>query len=50
MNIAILILGITFLIRQNQYFGWNSLPKSDAELICDGITLIIFSLAFISKK
>lgn len=37
----------SFFFLQNQYFGWNAWPKSDAELICDGITMVIIALACI---
>lgn len=32
---------------ENQYFGWNYLPHSDAEMIADGIGLLILALAFV---
>lgn len=39
------IVVIEYFIKQNRYFGWNLEPKSDTELIADGITLILVSLA-----
>lgn len=31
------------------YFGRHFLPRSDAEMICDGIALLIFALAFVAS-
>lgn len=39
------IVVVEFFIKQNRYFGWNLNPQSDTELIADGITLILVSLA-----
>jgi hypothetical protein len=33
-----------FYINQNNYFGWNMTPQSDAEMICDGITILLAML------
>lgn len=45
MNTGILIIAFGFWLLQNSHFGWNAAPASDAELIADGITLLIFALA-----
>ncbi len=37
--VALIVYGLVY----NQYFGWNWSPKSEAEVICDGI----FAVAFI---
>jgi hypothetical protein len=47
MNWSIWICGMLFATEQNWYFGWHWYPHSDAELICDGIALLIFALAFV---
>lgn len=39
---------VLFYFLQNNHFGWNQFPKSDAELIADGINLALFSLAIIA--
>jgi hypothetical protein len=39
-----------FWWEQNEYFGWNRLPQSDAELIADGITIILVSIAIFASK
>ena len=44
MSYAWYLIPITYFISQNNYYGWNSLPKSDSELIVDGITLLLFVL------
>jgi hypothetical protein len=44
------IVPLTYFINQNSYFGWNRLPKSDAELIADGITLLLIVLVAIGTK
>lgn len=40
------IIFILWFILYNQYFGWNFFPKSDAELICDGVSLLLFVVAW----
>tara|TARA_S200002703_G_scaffold87442_1_gene75319 strand:- start:2613 stop:2771 length:159 start_codon:yes stop_codon:yes gene_type:complete len=44
------IPAIAFFFAQNIYFGWNFVPKSDVELITDGISLILVALAVIGSK
>ena len=41
----ILFCALPFFFLQNQYFGWNSWPKSDAELMADGITILLIAMA-----
>ena len=35
---------------ENNYFGWNRLPGSDAELVCDLIILLIFTSSLNREK
>jgi len=35
--------------EQNEYFGWNMFPQSQAELIADGINVLMWVLLFLSK-
>lgn len=35
-----------FAVWENAYFGWHAFPQSDAELIADGISLLLISLAY----
>lgn len=44
------LLAIGFAIVTNHHFGWNGMPKSDAELICDGIALVLVALAILKSK
>ena len=39
-------LAMFFSVVETNYFGWNMTPQSEAELICDGITLLLFALSF----
>lgn len=43
-------IALLFWIITIGHFGWNLLPNSDAELICDGIFLVLVSLAYISNR
>lgn len=43
-------IAICFFISQNNYFGWNALPQSDVELIADGITMLLVTLAFTGES
>jgi hypothetical protein len=36
---------IAWVIGSNAYFGWNWRPQSDAELLADGIGLILAVVA-----
>jgi len=35
---------LLYFVSQNNYFGWNGKAQSDAEIIADGIVLIMFIL------
>lgn len=50
MNKRIGLIGLCFFIIENSYFGWNWSPQSLAEIICDGIGLTIFAIAFWARK
>ena len=45
MNWWIFWISFVFFIAENNHFGWNWKPKSDAELIADGIVLLILALS-----
>jgi len=45
MRWTILLVPIIYYVEQNHYFGWNSGPQSDTELISDGINMILIVLA-----
>ena len=46
-RIIIFIIAMMYFISQNNYFGWNRLPESDAEIISDGIYYILCALIFV---
>ena len=50
MNIHILMVCLAFGYMKIDYFGWNHGAQSEAELICNGIMLLIFSLSILNKK
>lgn len=35
---------------ETHHFGWNALPASDAEVIADGIGLVLTALAVLAWK
>jgi len=45
-SICIWGLALFFGTVETAHYGWNMAAKSDAEMICDGIALVIFALAF----
>ena len=47
VNWMILFVAVVTSIIQDQYFGWNFSPKSDAELISDCVIAVIYALAFL---
>lgn len=46
-RLGIFIVGIAFWYIENSFFGWHARPHSEAEVICDGITSIIFALSML---
>jgi len=46
-RVIILLLGVSFWLYETAYFGWNLRAGSDAEIICDGIALIIMCIGFV---
>ncbi|MEG9561057.1 hypothetical protein [Pseudomonas aeruginosa] len=49
MNFWIWFLAVYFWFMENRYFGWNAHPQSEAELICDGIVILLVALAFLKR-
>lgn len=39
------LFAISFYILENRYFGWNKLPQSQAEVIADGIVVILLAIS-----
>jgi len=50
MNKTILFCGLFYGFIETRYFGWNRTAGSDAEIICDGIAILIISLAWLIPK
>lgn len=48
--IAIWCMGMIFGLVETRHFGWNLTPQSDAEVICDGITVLLFALAILAYR
>lgn len=44
LGIPLVITGIIFLVTETQYFGNNLFPLSNAEVICDGIGLLVIAI------
>jgi len=47
INWTIMFFAMFFGLSETAYFGWNFSAQSDAEMVCDGITMIIASMAFL---
>ena len=39
------LIAMAFALIETAYFGWNLVPKSDTEILCDGLVCILLSLA-----
>ncbi|MFH1027333.1 MAG: hypothetical protein V1791_04955 [Pseudomonadota bacterium] len=50
MNIHIFGLAVFYGLMEISYFGWDMEPKSDAEMICNGINFLLFALAWLMPK
>lgn len=40
----IIVAGIIFLVIETKHFGNNLFPLSNAEVICDGIALLVIAI------
>jgi hypothetical protein len=43
-NWPVILMGQLFWLAETAYFGWNFAPKSDAEIVCDGLAILILAL------
>lgn len=50
MDLRIWIVAVFFGFAETAYFGWNMLPGSPEEMICDGITMVLLVMAFMSRR
>lgn len=39
-----------WFVVSNSYFGWNALPKSDAELVADGVGVVLVALWYLEMR
>lgn len=46
----IFLFAIFFGLVEKAYFGWNAWPESEAELICDGIAMLIASIGLLDRR
>lgn len=47
MNFRIFFLAACFWVLETAYFGWNLSPQSDAEVVCDGIVMMLAAIAYL---
>lgn len=50
INWVILYLAFSYSVLETAYFGWHRHPASPAEMICDGIVMVIAALAFLEVR
>lgn len=46
-TLFVLLASIAYSLVKANHFGWGALPYSDAELIADGIGVVILSIAVV---
>lgn len=39
-----------YIVAETGHFGWNIIPKTDAEWIADGMGLLLLSVSLVSLK
>lgn len=44
------LLALLYGLAETAHYGWNVLPGSDAEVIADGITLLVLALAYVTRE
>lgn len=42
-------VAVVFWVQANRYFGWHWTPQSDAELLADGIFMLLLALSVPSQ-
>ncbi len=50
INWAIFLIAMAYGLVETGHYGWNWHAKSDAEMICDGIALLIVASAFVGRR
>lgn len=46
----IYLLWLVWTLTETAHFGWNALPKSEAEMFADGGALLLLALAHLAPK
>jgi hypothetical protein len=49
-SFSIVLIGVWFFVMENIYFGWNRSPNSDAELLADGMVLMMMIFAIMCRE
>ncbi len=49
-KVCLWVMAISYGLAETDYFGWNILPKSFEELVCDAITLFLTYLALTYRE
>lgn len=49
-GLIIIFIGIFYGLAETAHFGWNMFPESDAEMICDGIALLMTCMGFLAQS
>ena len=44
-SVVIWALAMFYAFWETAHFGWNMTAKTDTEMVCDGIALVLFALA-----
>lgn len=50
VNWPIFAIAVLWGLLETAYFGWNWAPKSNAELIADGFTALLYALSFVVPR
>jgi hypothetical protein len=50
MNWRIFWMSQIFWLIETWHFGWNFLPSSDAEMVCDGIVVLLLALSIMGYR
>jgi hypothetical protein len=50
INWRIFAMSQIFWLLETAHFGWNFLPATDAEMICDGIVILLMALSVLQTS
>ena len=48
-SLQLFLLALLYGLFETAYFGWNLLPGSDAEILADGIVVLIVGMAIVAR-